>query len=652
MGKVLNFIDRLQNAIAGTGTGRDPRTANTYTAVPMTQHQIAQAYSGSPLMRKIVQIPAMDMVREWREWKLDAEQISAVEALEKRLMIRQKVRQVEVLRGMGGGALILGLPGNPSEPAPANIGRDQLAYVNVVSRWHLSFSKYQEDAREPGYLDPIMWTLTGQGGQQTLHPSRVIPFRADTTASLAMITYAGHDAYWGESTVQQVLDAVADSDSARASFAALMHKARTLRIGIPRLMELASTQTGTDQVAARMSILAMAESIHNAFIYDAGDGEGKGGEKIDDSSYSFAGAKDILNSYGEFVAAVSDIPATRLLGRAPEGMNSSGESQQTDWNKKIRAMQELDLAPCMERFDRYLLQSAIGSVPDGQWYEWAPLDMPDQKAEAERRKAEAETIKIIQETATIPDRAFAQAVQSWAIDEGMWPELEAALQPLSDDERYGLAQADPSDDDLGGNAAEGGDPISSGGAGDDDLRRAANDKLPIETFLGPLSVRPLGDATPRPLYVHRKLLNSADLIAWAKAQGIATTIDGSDMHVTIAFSRQPIDWLKVEANDWNEEKDGTLVINPGGPRLVERLGKDGEAVVLLFGSSRLAWRHEQIRNAGASWDWPEYQPHVTISYNAPEIDVETIEPYRGVLRFGPEIFEPLDDDWKSKVRES
>lgn len=634
MGNLLTMAkDRLMNAIAGTGTGRDPRTANTYTAVPMTQHQIAQAYSGSPLMRKIVQIPAMDMVREWREWKLDAEQITAVEKLEKRLMIRQKVRQVEVLRGMGGGALILGLPGNPSEPAPENIGRDQLAYVNVVSRWHLSFSEYQEDAREPGYLDPVMWTLTGQGGQQTLHPSRVIPFRADTTASLAMISNTGHDAYWGESTVQQVLDAVADNDSARSSFAALVNKARTLRIGIPRLMELASTQQGTDQVAARMSILAMAESIHNAFIYDAGDAEGKGGEKIDDSSYSFAGAKDILNSYGEFVAAVSDIPATRLLGRAPEGMNSSGESQQTDWNKKIRAMQELDLAPCLERFDRYLLQSAIGTVPDGQWYEWAPLDMPDQKAEAERRKAEAETIKIIQETATIPDRAFAQAVQSWAIDEGMWPELEAALLPLSDDERFGLAQADPSDDDLGGNSAEGGDPDPANGASMDDSRR-------------------MNDATPRPLYVHRKLLNSADLIAWAKAQGIATTIDGSDMHVTIAFSRQPIDWLKVEANDWNEEKDGTLVINPGGPRLVERLGKDGEAVVLLFGSSRLAWRHEQIRNAGASWDWPEYQPHVTISYNAPEIDVDAIEPYRGVLRFGPEIFEPLDDDWKAKVKES
>lgn len=481
MGKLLDLRDRLSNALTGTGTRRDARTASAYTTVPMNQQQIAAAYSGSPLMRKIVQIPAMDMVREWREWKLDAKQLTLVEAEEKRLMLRQKVRQIEVLRGMGGGAFIMGLPGNPSEPAPASVERGGLAYVNVVSRWHLGFSKFQDDAREPGYGEPAMWTLTGLGGQQTIHPSRVIPFRADTTAALAMISYTGHDAFWGESTVQQVLDAVMDSDSARASFAALMHKARTLRIGIPRLMELASTQAGTDQLNSRMAILATAESLHNAFIYDAGDGEGKGGEKIDDSSYSFAGAKDILNSYGEFVAAVSDIPATRLLGRSPEGMNSSGESQQTDWNKKIKAMQELDLSPCLERLDRYLLQSAIGSVPAGQWYEWAPLDMPDQKADSERVKIEAETIQLIQNTGTIPERAMAQAVQSWAINEGMWPELENALTGLSPEERYGLAQAEQGDDDDDALAEGGGQNLNGEAGGDDQappLRRAANDLKP------------------------------------------------------------------------------------------------------------------------------------------------------------------------------
>ena len=83
MGTVLSFIDNLRNALTGTGTQRDVRTAYSYEARPLTQYEIAAAYSGSGLMRKIVQIPALDMVREWRDWKLEADQIVKVEETEK-----------------------------------------------------------------------------------------------------------------------------------------------------------------------------------------------------------------------------------------------------------------------------------------------------------------------------------------------------------------------------------------------------------------------------------------------------------------------------------------------------------------------------------------------------------------------------------------
>jgi len=33
-------------------------------------------------------------------------------------------------------------------------------------------------------------------------------------------------------------------------------------------------------------------------------------------------------------------------------------------------------------------------------------------------------------------------------------------------------------------------------------------------------------------------------------------------------------------------------------------------------------------------------------------DPATVKPYAGELRFGPEIFEPLDLDWKSKIEEA
>ncbi|WP_310533149.1 anti-CBASS protein Acb1 family protein [Novosphingobium sp.] len=631
MGKVLQLFDGLINAMSGTGTAKDARSYNQHQAVALTQYQIDAAYRGSGLMRKIIQIPAMDAVREWRDWKLEADQITLIEAEEKRLAIRQKVRQAEVLRGLGGGALILGLPGNPDQPAPA-AAKGSLAYVHVVSRWHLTFDALQDDARLPGYGEPAMWAMQAGTGPVKIHPSRVIPFRADTSASLAMPATSPADAFWGESTVAQVLDAVQDSDMARSAFAAMLHKARLTRIGIPDLMGIAATPGGEASLQKRMQAVAIAESIHNATIYNAGDPEtGKGGETITDATYSFAGAKDMINAYAEFVSAISDIPATRLLGRAPEGMNSSGDSQQKDWKKLVRARQELDIGPCIQRLDEYLVPSALGMTPDGQWFDWAPLDTPDQKETAERFKLHAEALNVIANMGIMPERALAKGAQSLLIDEGYMPELEAALAEIPDDERFGIEPAN--DPQL----EEGGDPASTGMGGDPE-------PPPIRAKVA------ANDAAPRSLYVRRDLINGQEFIAWAKSQGFETTLDAGDLHVTIAYSRQAIDWMKVESG-WDSE-DGTLTVPPGGARIVEPLGDKG-AVVLLFTSSTLSWRHENIIRAGASHDFDQYQPHVTISYKTPEgLDLSKVEPFRGKLIFGPEVFEELDADWTGKIEES
>lgn len=467
MGAVLQFVDGLKNAITGTGTSRDPRTRNTYTpTIPLAQEQIAAAFGGSGLMRKIVNIPALDMVREWRDWKLAADDLALVDAEETRLGLRQKVRQAEVLRGCGGGALILGLPGDPDKPAPKP-AKGSLAFVHVVSRWALSFDRLEDDARLATFGEPVLWRLSTGSGQIPIDPSRVIPFRADTTLGLIDSGWSGADAFWGESTVQQVLEAVTDNDAARAAFSALLAKARVLRFGIPKLSELASMGDGETKIAKRLEVLALAESIHNAFIFDAGDPEtGNGGEKITDAQYSFTGAKDMLDAYGEFVAAISDIPATRLLGRAPEGMNSSGQSQQEDWRKKVRALQTLNLAPCLDRLDRYLVPSAIGKTPDGAWYDFAPLDSPGEKELADIFKTKMDAVNVLAQTATVPEQALARGVQSMLVEDGYLPELEQALADIPEAERYGLAQApDPAADpqtqgDPG--AAQTGDPAPAG----------------------------------------------------------------------------------------------------------------------------------------------------------------------------------------------
>jgi hypothetical protein len=159
----------------------------------------------------------------------------------------------------------------------------------------------------------------------------------------------------------------------------------------------------------------------------------------------------------------------------------------------------------------------------------------------------------------------------------------------------------------------------------------------------------INDLKPRTLYVRRDVLNADAIVKWAKKAGFKTTLPADDMHVTLAFSKSPVDWMKAGDN-WGGEQDGKLKVRPGGVRVLEKFGDGAGCIVLAFSCSELTWRHEQIkRDAGASWDYPDYNPHITITYDVGDLDWQKVEPYRGPIVLGPEIFEEIDEDWKSGI---
>lgn len=149
------------------------------------------------------------------------------------------------------------------------------------------------------------------------------------------------------------------------------------------------------------------------------------------------------------------------------------------------------------------------------------------------------------------------------------------------------------------------------------------------------------------LYVCRPLLNADAVSAHYRKQGLATTLEPEDMHVTIAYSRDAVTWPQPRATK--------LVSKNISGRYVERLGDEG-AVVMCFPSEALTKRWQQLRDYGASWDHEQYKPHVTLSYRVPEgMDLSSIKPYDGPLVFGPERFEPVKEHasagYAEKMRE-
>ena len=154
----------------------------------------------------------------------------------------------------------------------------------------------------------------------------------------------------------------------------------------------------------------------------------------------------------------------------------------------------------------------------------------------------------------------------------------------------------------------------------------------------------LTKSLPKPLYVSRRVRNAADIIAWAKRQGFKSTLPAEDIHVTQVYSREPMDWDAVVAS---QERLRAF----GDKRSVARLGDKG-AAVLHFDNPDLRRRWQQFRDAGASWDYDSYNPHLTISYDAGDLDLSKVEPYAGPIELGAERYEPLDDEWGDKVEET
>lgn len=160
------------------------------------------------------------------------------------------------------------------------------------------------------------------------------------------------------------------------------------------------------------------------------------------------------------------------------------------------------------------------------------------------------------------------------------------------------------------------------------------------------------------LYIARPLINAHEVIAWAKSQGFTDV--PNDLHVTQAYSRDPVDWGAVQVSS-------AILFVEGGHRKVASF--DDMAIVLVLNSDELRSRFGELQSYGASYDYADFVPHVTVSYGKITGSVETVskdadghdviemrartiadvEPYQGALIFGDEVWKAVDDDWQALI---
>lgn len=404
--------DGWQNIFTSLGTKRDSRTATVFAApIRLNQVDCEAIYRADGIGARIVDIPANDMTRRWVTLEGDGGQ----EVLARMEELRAKTHVSHALRwaGLYGGAIIvLGIDDGQMLDAPLNEAAiRRIQFMRIYDRHQVQAltSDLYVDPESDKFGEPERYTITPlRGAQYRVHASRVLVFDGETVPERIRQTNDG----WGDSRLQRPYYALRDLAAASGASIAIMQDFIQAVLKMKNLGDL--LMAGEDKaVLKRLEILGLSKSIINTMLIDADE------EDYTKHASSVAGIPDILDRAMLMLSAATGIPATRLFGRAPAGMNATGESDLAQWHEELAGEQDAALRPQLERLVRLLYLEREGATKGKEPEVWTlgfkPLAEPTEAQQAETAGKWVDAVSKAVDYMLMDDEAARQLLESKGI---------------------------------------------------------------------------------------------------------------------------------------------------------------------------------------------------------------------------------------------
>ena len=417
-GVTMLFGDTLRNVVTGLGTEKDRLSYGRFVNQYLDRAELTAMYESEWIAAKIVDAPADDETRAWRNWSGGPKQVAALNAVEHDLKVRQRVNRARKMARLSGGSLILIGDGDPHPEKPmdiARIGKGGLKYLHALSRWDVTTGPIERDMLSPYFGSPSYYGVHSTGGAQVqVHPSRVVRF----TGAIQLDQTTSFDG-WGIPALQRVHEAVRNAVTVANNLAALTNEAKIDVFTVPNLNQNAQDPTFRANLLARFGLVGLNKSINNSVLMD-------GAETWNQKQIGFANHVDVMWGNLEVVAAASDIPATRFLSTSPKGMNATGTSDTRNYYDRLSSGQELDLRPALLPLDIALARHA-GVAPSAVTYSWAPLWQMSEAETAAIALQKAQAADIYATLGITAPSAMRAAIVSMLLADGSYPGLAAAI---------------------------------------------------------------------------------------------------------------------------------------------------------------------------------------------------------------------------------
>lgn len=352
-------------ASLATSLGNRDR-ARYYTAnEELTTKELLDLWRDSWVVQKICRKKARDMTRKWRQIKcndLSAEQIERVEAMERRLHLRETMETALMWSSLlGGVALLIVTNNDESEPLKAGeeIQKIAILYPNQLTQ----VGAASLDVLSDNFGHTEYYTITNAAGKSsgvTIHYSRLIFINAvERTPYL-------NSRLFGVSDIQPVIETMKRYDAVNVAISDVLEESKIDVFKMEGLANQLTTQDGEAIVFNTMRTLQTIKSSTNAIILDNQN-------DYDQKQFSFGGLRDLLVEYRNAVAGAADMPLTMLFGQSASGF-SSGEEDTAHYYASIHALQESRMRPALEKLDPLIANMAIGFYPTGWWFEFDSLE--------------------------------------------------------------------------------------------------------------------------------------------------------------------------------------------------------------------------------------------------------------------------------------
>ena len=399
MGKETKSVERKDgwlNLFTGLGTKAD-KTKST-RAVPtgfLADAEKEIIYADDGLGARIVDLLPEDMMKQGWHYVFENEKegfdnySKIYNHVFKEIRANYKITQALKWARLYGGALILlGVYDGESLDQPLNLNKiKNFENLKIIPRNNVMYGtmEFQMNPELPHYGQveyyPVTFYTGRQYQMQRVHYSRVIELKGieipSSEASLIPMEFR----YWGLSVFQRIQDRLKELGSSFSSLANLLNELTIGKYKYKDLAQIMSSDDGGELVQNRLQVMDLMKSVFHSVLLDTD-------ESFERDTLSFSGVSDVMYQFMMMTSAATGYPMTKLFGISPGGLNSTGDADMYQYYDMVKARQESDLLPILDRLIKII--SEWQRIPEPEIV-FNPLEQMTEKEQAELEEKKANT---------------------------------------------------------------------------------------------------------------------------------------------------------------------------------------------------------------------------------------------------------------------